>query len=150
MLKRFCALLLLACCFSRQVLRADIYLTDSEYGAIREELRRMYRDTTLLYGELNAQRAQSKTLLETSAALRERLESALAMLEESRTSLDQSEADLTALLTELAGLRLGYGALWESWTKQKNETQKWKLLAVTGWTSAGLILGGGIVWGILK
>jgi septal ring factor EnvC (AmiA/AmiB activator) len=142
-------LLPLAFCLAR-VSHAGVYLTDSEYSAIRGELQRMSEAAMRLNSELNAQKQQSQTLLETSQALRAGLESALAKLEKSQASLDQSEAELAGLLTELAGLRSGYSALWESWTLQKNETRKWGRLAAAGWISAGLALAGGVLWGVLK
>ena len=150
MLKRFCALLLLVCCCSVWALPAGVYLTDAEVQAIRLELRQMSENTTRLQNELNAQRQRSVTLLETSARLQERLELVLTKLELSQASLETSEAELTALLTELAILRTEYSALWESWTLQKNEAQKWKRLAAAGWISAGSFLLGGVIWGLMR
>jgi len=92
---------------------------------------------------------QSEMLLERSARLQERLDSALMMLETSQASLAASETELTALLTELAGLRTEYSLLWESLMKQKNVTRTWKCIAAAGWISTVLtiaisvILGGG-------
>lgn len=127
-----------------------VYLTEPEVQSIRRELERMSEDTTRLQAELREQRNLSGALLEASTRLQERLESVSAKLEISQRSLETSETELSALLTELAGLRAEYSLLHESWTRQKNETRKWKRLAVSGWISAGLFLTGGLLWGMMN
>ena len=149
-IKRHFAFLLLVCFCSAQVLPQGVYLTDAEMASIKQELKRMSADTMRLREELRAQRQISGTLLETSERLQERLESVLTRLEISEASLEKSEKDLSALLSELAVLRTEYILLWESWTMQKNETHKWKRIATAGWISAVIILGGGIIWGLMK
>ena len=150
MLKKLCALLLLACFCSASALPEGIYLTGSEVRAIREELQRMSEATTLLQSELNSQRERSQTLQEMSQRLQGNLESVLSRLEASQELLEISGTELAALSAELAVLRMEYSVLWESWTMQKNEAQRWKRLAAAGWISAAMIFIGGLLWTAVK
>jgi len=150
LLKRLYAIFLLVCFCSVSVFASGIYLTESEFQAIRQELQRMSADTTRLRSELNAQQTRSEMLLEMSERLQERLELALTRLEASEMSLAISEEEMQMLLSDLAALRAEYSILWESWMKQKNETQRWRTLAIAGWISAGAILIGGLIWGLAK
>jgi hypothetical protein len=67
------------------------------------------------------------------------------MLETSQELLEISQTELTALLSELAILRMEYSALWESWMQQKSEVQKWRRRAIIGWISSVVIFMGGIL-----